>query len=97
MSQRGTDSGQTPARPGVCLTRSALWGDHDARGFAGRIVFASLSDKLFEQIARKVLAESQSIHLYHPELIHANNIRLTGYRLLPDGVIRQQDMKLNET
>lgn len=86
--------GQTPAR---LLARSAPWGDHDARGFARRIVFASLYDKLFEQIARKVLAESQSIHLYHPELLHAHNIRLTGCRLLPDGVIRQQDMKLNET
>jgi peptide/nickel transport system substrate-binding protein len=51
--------------------------------------------KLFEQIARKVLAESQSIYLFHPKLLHAHSVKLQGYKLLPDGIVRLQGVKLN--
>jgi peptide/nickel transport system substrate-binding protein len=51
---------------------------------------------LYEQAHRIALTQDRSrIYLWHRKNIMAHSTRLTGYRLVPDGLIRVQDMRLN--
>jgi peptide/nickel transport system substrate-binding protein len=52
-------------------------------------------NKLFEQIVAKISAESPILYLYHRKWLNAHSVKLTGLKLVPDGIIRLQDVKLN--
>jgi peptide/nickel transport system substrate-binding protein len=43
---------------------------------------------LYEKIARKVLDEENIIYLYHQRILVAHTARLTGYKQVPDGIVR---------
>jgi len=55
---------------------------------------ARLTDKLeerkaiYEKVARKVLDEENIIYLYHQRILVAHTARLTGYKQVPDGILR---------
>jgi peptide/nickel transport system substrate-binding protein len=55
---------------------------------------ARLTDKLaerkaiYEKVARKVLDEENIIYLYHQRILVAYAARLTGYKQVPDGIVR---------
>lgn len=52
-------------------------------------------NKLFEQIVAKISAESPILYLYHRKWLNAHSVKLTGLKLVPDGIIRVQDVKFN--
>ncbi len=52
-------------------------------------------NKLFEQIASKIIPESPILYLYHRKWLNAHSARLVGLKGVPDGIIRLQDVKLN--
>ena len=52
-------------------------------------------NKLFEQIAGKIIPESPILYLYHRKWLNAHSARLTGLRGISDGIIRLQDVKFN--
>jgi peptide/nickel transport system substrate-binding protein len=43
---------------------------------------------IYEKVARKVLDEENIIYLYHQRVLVAHTDRLTGYRQVPDGILR---------
>jgi peptide/nickel transport system substrate-binding protein len=43
---------------------------------------------LYEKVARKVLDEENIIYLYHQRILVAHTDRLTGYKQIPDGIVR---------
>jgi peptide/nickel transport system substrate-binding protein len=43
---------------------------------------------LYEKVARKVLDEDNIIYLYHRRILVAYADRLTGYKQVPDGIVR---------
>ncbi len=43
---------------------------------------------LYEKVARKVLDEENIIYLYHQRILVAHTDRLTGYKQVPDGIVR---------
>ena len=55
---------------------------------------ARLTDKIeerkaiYEKVARKVLSEDNIIYLYHARILVAHTARLTGYKQVPDGIVR---------
>jgi peptide/nickel transport system substrate-binding protein len=55
---------------------------------------ARLTDKLaerkaiYEKVARKVLDEENIIYLYHQRILVAYAAKLTGYKQVPDGIVR---------
>jgi peptide/nickel transport system substrate-binding protein len=55
---------------------------------------ARLTDKfeerkaIYEKVARKVLDEENIIYLYHQRILVAHTDRLTGYKQVPDGIVR---------
>jgi peptide/nickel transport system substrate-binding protein len=55
---------------------------------------ARLTDKfeerkaLYEKVARKVLDEENIIYVYHQRILVAHTARLTGYKQVPDGIVR---------
>jgi peptide/nickel transport system substrate-binding protein len=51
--------------------------------------------RLFEQVAQKTLREGPVMYLFHRKWLYAHDQRVTGFRAVPDGLIRLQDVKLN--
>ena len=51
--------------------------------------------KLFEQAVRLEHRDRPIIYLYHRNWLWAHTNRLSGFRVVPDGLVRLQDMKLN--
>jgi len=55
---------------------------------------ARLTDKLaerkaiYEKVARKALDEENIIYLYHQRILVAYAAKLTGYKQVPDGIVR---------
>jgi peptide/nickel transport system substrate-binding protein len=43
---------------------------------------------IYEKVARKVLNEENIIYLYHQRVLVAHTDRLTGYKQVPDGILR---------
>jgi peptide/nickel transport system substrate-binding protein len=43
---------------------------------------------LYEKVARKVLDEENIIYVYHQRILVAHTARLTGYKQVPDGIVR---------
>jgi peptide/nickel transport system substrate-binding protein len=43
---------------------------------------------IYEKVARKVLDEENIIYLYHQRILVAHTDRLTGYKQVPDGIVR---------
>jgi peptide/nickel transport system substrate-binding protein len=43
---------------------------------------------IYEKVARKVLDEENIIYLYHQRVLVAHTDRLTGYKQVPDGILR---------
>jgi peptide/nickel transport system substrate-binding protein len=43
---------------------------------------------LYEKVARKVLDDDHIIYLYHRRILVAHTDRLTGYKQVPDGIVR---------
>ncbi len=50
--------------------------------------------KLFEQIAAIVAKERPIVYLYHRHWLWAYTSKLSGFRTVPDGLIRVQDLKM---
>jgi peptide/nickel transport system substrate-binding protein len=50
---------------------------------------------LYEQAAAHILPQGGVIYLYHRTLLFAHSPRLTGFAVMPDGLIRVTDLKLN--
>jgi peptide/nickel transport system substrate-binding protein len=65
--------------------------DKDVDGWLDQ---ARLTDKLaerkaiYEKVARKTLGEESIIYLYHARILVAYTDRLTGYKQVPDGIVR---------
>jgi peptide/nickel transport system substrate-binding protein len=61
---------------------------------------ARLTDKfderkaIYEKVARKVLDEENIIYLYHQRILVAHTDRVTGYKQVPDGILRVVGVKL---
>ena len=52
--------------------------------------------KLFEQIAAEVVGKERPIvYLYHRHWLWAHTAKLSGFRVVPDGMVRVQGLKLN--
>ena len=51
--------------------------------------------KVFEQIAARVIKERPVIYLYHVNQLWAYSAKLAGVRNVPDGLLRVQGLKLN--
>jgi peptide/nickel transport system substrate-binding protein len=49
---------------------------------------------IYEKVARKVLDEEAIIYLYHQRILVAHTDRLTGYRQVPDGIVRVVGIRL---
>ena len=49
---------------------------------------------LYEQIMRLVIRDRPLIYLYHPMYQTAFTARLTGFRAMPDGIVRIQGVRL---
>jgi peptide/nickel transport system substrate-binding protein len=49
---------------------------------------------IYEKVARKVLDEENIIYLYHRRILVAHTARLTGYKQVPDGIVRVVGTKL---
>lgn len=49
---------------------------------------------LYEQVAAKWLTEGSVLYLYHRALLFAHSMRLEGFRVMPDGLIRVTELKL---
>jgi peptide/nickel transport system substrate-binding protein len=43
---------------------------------------------IYEKVARKVLDEENIIYLYHQRILVAHTDRVTGYKQVPDGIVR---------
>jgi len=51
--------------------------------------------KLFDQLAAIALKDRPIVYLYHRHLLWAQTTKLTGFRPIPDGLVRVQGLKLN--
>jgi peptide/nickel transport system substrate-binding protein len=51
--------------------------------------------KLFEQLAAIALKDRPIVYLYHRHWLWAYTTKLSGFRTIPDGLIRVQGLKLN--
>ncbi len=51
--------------------------------------------KLFEQIAAQVAKDRPIVYIFHRHWLWAYTNKLSGFRTVPDGMIRLQDLKLN--
>jgi peptide/nickel transport system substrate-binding protein len=51
--------------------------------------------KLFEQAAKLEHRDRPIVYLYHRQWLWAHTNRLQGFRPVPDGMVRLQDLKLN--
>jgi peptide/nickel transport system substrate-binding protein len=52
--------------------------------------------KLFEQIAAEVVGKERPIvYLFHRHWLWAHTAKLSGFRVVPDGMVRVQGLKLN--
>jgi len=49
---------------------------------------------LYETVAKKVLDQESIVYLYHRRLLIAHTDRLTGYRQMPDGLVRVIGLQL---
>jgi peptide/nickel transport system substrate-binding protein len=49
---------------------------------------------IYEKVARKVLDEEAIIYLYHQRILVAHTDRLTGYKQVPDGIVRVVGIRL---
>ncbi len=50
---------------------------------------------IYESIAAQVLKDRPIVYLYHRHWLWAHNARLSGFRTVPDGMVRVQGLKLN--
>jgi peptide/nickel transport system substrate-binding protein len=50
---------------------------------------------LYEQAAAEVIPKGGIIYLYHRTLLFAHSPKLAGFKVMPDGLIRVTDLKLN--
>ncbi|NDP43420.1 MAG: ABC transporter substrate-binding protein [Aromatoleum sp.] len=48
----------------------------------------------YEEAATKILGEGGVLYLYHRTLLFAQNTRLDGFKVMPDGLIRVTDLRL---
>ncbi|SKA38636.1 peptide/nickel transport system substrate-binding protein [Enhydrobacter aerosaccus] len=48
----------------------------------------------YEKVAAKVLPEGSILYLYHPQVLVAHTDKLTGYKPMPDGLVRVIGLKL---
>ena len=51
--------------------------------------------KLFEQLAAVALKDRPIVYLYHRHWLWAYTTKLSGFRPIPDGLVRVQGLKLN--
>jgi peptide/nickel transport system substrate-binding protein len=49
---------------------------------------------IYEKVARKVLDDEDIIYLYHRRILVAHTDRLTGYKQIPDGIVRVTGISL---
>jgi peptide/nickel transport system substrate-binding protein len=56
---------------------------------------AAARRKLFSQAVAQEHKDRPIIYLYHRNWLWAHTSRLSGFRVVPDGLVRVQDMKLN--
>jgi peptide/nickel transport system substrate-binding protein len=54
----------------------------------------SVRKTLYEQAAAEILPRGGVIYLYHRTLLFAHSPKLQGYKVMPDGLIRVTDLKL---
>ena len=50
--------------------------------------------KLFSQAASLEHRDRPIVYLYHRQWLWAHTNRLSGYRVIPDGLVRLQDMRI---
>jgi peptide/nickel transport system substrate-binding protein len=49
---------------------------------------------IYEQAAAEILSKGGVLYLYHRTLLFAHTLRLAGFKVMPDGLIRVTDLKL---
>jgi peptide/nickel transport system substrate-binding protein len=49
---------------------------------------------IYEKVAQKLLREGGILYLYHRKVLIAHTNKLEGYKQMPDGLVRLQDVKL---
>jgi peptide/nickel transport system substrate-binding protein len=49
---------------------------------------------IYEKVARKVLDDEDIIYLYHRRILVAHTDRLSGYKQIPDGIVRVTGISL---
>ena len=88
-------SASTPASSplnyaGYCKTDvdEILNKSHSAREKADR-------EKSYEQLAAIALQDRQIVYLFHRHWLWAYSTKLSGFRAIPDGLVRVQGLKLN--
>jgi peptide/nickel transport system substrate-binding protein len=51
--------------------------------------------QIYEGVAAQVLKDRPIVYLYHRHWLWAHNAKLSGFRTVPDGMVRVQGMKMN--
>jgi peptide/nickel transport system substrate-binding protein len=51
--------------------------------------------QIYERIAAHILKERPIIYLFHRHWIWGHSAKLSGFRTVPDGMVRVQGLKLN--
>jgi peptide/nickel transport system substrate-binding protein len=51
--------------------------------------------QIYEKIAAQIMSHRPIVYLFHRHWLWAHNAKLTGFRPVPDGMVRVQGMKLN--
>ena len=49
---------------------------------------------IYEEAAADILSKGGILYLYHRTLLFAHSARLSGFKVMPDGLIRVTDLKL---
>ena len=93
----GAPAARSPVPPSIAPVRTRL-DPEPCRHPAGRLpARADALDErrrwpflqaLYEPVARRVLDEENIIYLYHRRILVAHTGRLTGYKQVPDGILR---------
>jgi peptide/nickel transport system substrate-binding protein len=51
--------------------------------------------QIYEGVAAQVLKDRPIVYLYHRHWLWAHSSKLSGFRTVPDGMVRVQGLKLN--
>jgi len=51
--------------------------------------------QIYERVAEQVLKDRPIVYLFNRHWLWAYNAKLAGFRTVPDGMVRVQDLKMN--